>query len=84
MDTTMDDTTTQAIFDFIGDYIQQRGYAPNVREIGKACFVSHSSVNQFLIKLEAIGLIRRDPHVARGISLTRKGIKLRKSRLTPR
>jgi SOS-response transcriptional repressor LexA len=80
----MNDHTTQAVFDFIGNYIRKCGYAPNVREIGEACFVSRSYVIHYLVILEERGLIRRDPRVARGISLTRKGERLRKSRLTPR
>ena len=32
----MDDPTTLAIFDFIGDYIDQHGYAPSVRETAPA------------------------------------------------
>jgi SOS-response transcriptional repressor LexA len=84
MESEMDDPTTQAIFDFIGNYIDQHGYAPNVREIGKAGYVSRAYVIRYLMILEEMGLIRRDPRIARGISLTRKGIKLRKSRLSPR
>lgn len=80
----MDDETTQAVFDFIGDYVNQHGYAPSVREIANSCFVSRSNVIRYLVILEEIGLIRRDPRIARGISLTRKGMKLRKARLTPR
>jgi SOS-response transcriptional repressor LexA len=79
----MDDQTTLTIFDFIGDYIDQRGYAPNVREMAKSCYVSRSYVVRYLVILEEMGLIRRDGRIARGISLTRKGVKLRKGRLTP-
>ena len=80
----MDDATTQVIFDFIGDYIDQHGYAPSVREIAHSCYVSRSYVIPYLVTLEEMGLIRRDPRIARGISVTRKGAKLRKARLTPR
>lgn len=79
----IDDPTTQAVFDFICNYTQERGYAPNVREIGEACYVSHGNVTRFLAKLEELGLIRRDARVARGIALTRAGKRLRKARLTP-
>lgn len=80
----MDDPTTLVIFDFIGDYIDQHGYAPNVREIAKSSFISRSYVVRYLEILEEMSVIRRDPRIARGISLTRKGSKLRKVRLTPR
>jgi len=80
----MDDPTTATIFDFIGNYIQEHGYAPNVREIAEVGFIHRSYVIRYLVILEEMGLIRRDPRIARGIALTNKGKKLRKSRLTPR
>lgn len=73
----MDEQTTQTVFDFIGDYIQERGYAPNVREVAEACYISRSYMIRYLIALEKTGLIRRDPRIARGISLTKKGVKRR-------
>ena len=80
----MDDPTTLAIFDFIGDYIDQHGYAPSVREIAKSSYISRSYVIRYLVILEEMGVIRHESRIARGISLTRKGTKLRKARLTPR
>ena len=51
----------QAILLFIQQYIEDNGYAPSVREIGKARNISSSStVHGYLKRLEESGLLRRD------------------------
>jgi repressor LexA len=51
----------QAILLFIRQYIDDKGYAPSVREIGKARGISSSStVHACLRRLEKAGLLRRD------------------------
>ena len=58
------------IFAFIREFIRERGYAPTVGEIQKACHVSSKSlVNYHLEALEREGHIRRDAGVTRGIEL---------------
>ena len=53
---------------FIKDYFLENGYAPNVREIGKAMgFSSTSTVSYYLKKLEARNIIRRNGNKNRAI-----------------
>jgi repressor LexA len=60
----------QEIFDFIKSYLQEHGYPPTVRDIGKAIgLTSSSTVHAHLANLEKIGLLRRDPTKPRAIEL---------------
>jgi repressor LexA len=55
---------------FIGDFVDENGYPPTIREIGKACDISSTSVvNYNLNKLEREGLLARDREVSRGLRL---------------
>nr|MBN1229431.1 transcriptional repressor LexA [Anaerolineae bacterium] len=61
----------EAILKFIGEFIEENGYPPTIREIGKACKITSTSVvNYNLNKLEREGLINRDREVSRGLRLT--------------
>jgi repressor LexA len=60
----------EAIVDFIGSFLDDNGYPPTIREIGKACGISSTSVvNYNLNKLEREGLLMRDREVSRGLRL---------------
>lgn len=60
----------QQIFDFIKGYLNEHGYPPTVREIGKAVgLTSSSTVHAHLAKLENSGLLKRDPTKPRTIEL---------------
>ena len=60
----------QEILDFIKKSVREKGYPPSVREIGKAVGLSSSStVHGHLARLEAKGLIRRDPTKPRAIEI---------------
>ena len=71
MDLVKDLTKRQKeIFDYIKRYVRKHGYPPTVREIGKALGLhSPSTVHAHLAKLEASGLLRRDPSKPRAIEL---------------
>ena len=60
----------EAILDFIGNFVDENGYPPTIREIGKACNISSTSVvNYNLNKLEQAELLTRDREVSRGLRL---------------
>ncbi|MBM3998099.1 MAG: transcriptional repressor LexA [Planctomycetes bacterium] len=64
-----------AVFAFIRDKIQNRGYGPTVREIGEAFGIqSPNGVMCHLRALEKKGLIHRSPNKSRAIELTREAI----------
>jgi len=61
----------QRILDFIHHFLDERGYAPTVRDIVRGCNISTSSVVQYHLDiLEREGHIRRDPQVFRSIRLS--------------
>ncbi|UCH50990.1 MAG: repressor LexA [Chloroflexota bacterium] len=65
--------TRRRIFKFIRDFIEERGYAPTVRDILKGCNISSTAVVQHHLNiLEREGHIHRDPEVFRSIQLIDK------------
>lgn len=67
--------TRDSILKFIQDFINDRGYAPTVRDIVKGCGLSSTAVVQHHLNiLEREGYIRRDPQVVRSIQLVERGI----------
>jgi repressor LexA len=62
--------TRLRILDFIRKFLDERGYAPTVRDIVRGCDISTPSVVQHhLNTLERQGYIQRDPEVFRSIQL---------------
>jgi len=62
--------TRQRIFKFIRAFIDDRGYAPTVRDILKGCNISSTAVVQHHLNiLEREGHIHRDPEIFRSIQL---------------
>lgn len=62
--------TRQRVLKFIRDFIDERGYAPTVRDILKGCNISSTAVVQHHLNiLEREGYIHRDPEVFRSIQL---------------
>ena len=62
--------TRQRILKFIRDFIDNRGYAPTVRDIMRGCNLSSTAVVQHHLNiLEREGYIHRDPEVFRSIQL---------------
>jgi len=65
--------TRELVLQFIKNFLQERGYAPTVRDIVKGCQLSSTAVVQHHLNvLEREGQIRRDPQVFRSIQLTDK------------
>jgi repressor LexA len=53
--------TRENILAFLRTYKEEKGYAPTLREIARACAIKSLSVVQFhLDRLELAGVIRRD------------------------
>lgn len=62
--------TADRIYDYLLSYIARHGYAPTVREIGRAVGIhSTSVVADHLDRLHGQGRIRRQVGVARGIQV---------------
>ena len=69
----MDDLSPrqQAILAFVQSHAEECGYPPSIREIGKHCDISSTSVvNYNLNILEQKGYIQRQREISRGIRLT--------------
>ena len=63
-----------AVLQYIYDCVEERGYPPTVREIGKVVNLSSTStVHGHLSKLEKKGLIKRNPTKPRAIEVTAQG-----------
>ncbi len=61
------------ILDFIEEFVENKGYPPSVREIGKAVdLASSSSVYSQLNNLMEKGYIRKDSTTSRGISIIKE------------
>jgi repressor LexA len=57
------------ILNFIRDFIEDRGYAPTVRDIMRSCNISSTAVVQHHLRmLEREGYINRDPEISRSIT----------------
>ena len=51
----------QEIWKYLTDYVDEHGYPPTVRDIGKAVgLASSSTVHAHLANLEKLGLLRRE------------------------
>jgi repressor LexA len=65
----------ERILEFIRHSLDDRGYAPTVRDILKGCNLRSTSVVQHhLNTLEKEGRIRRDPQVVRSIQLMKRNV----------
>jgi len=59
------------ILQFIGEFIDDQGYPPTVRDIQHACDISSTSVVDYNLNiLQREGHIRRSPEIARGMEVT--------------
>lgn len=63
-------STREKILRFIRQFVDERGYAPTVRDILRGCSLSSTAVVQHHLKmLEREGVIHRDPEIFRSIKL---------------
>lgn len=59
------------IYDYLGEFIEENGYAPSLEEIASRFGLSSvATVHEHLENLESKGALRRDPHRSRAIELT--------------
>ena len=59
------------IYDYLGEFIEENGYAPSLEEIAARFGLSSvATVHEHLENLESKGAVRRDPHRSRAIELT--------------
>ena len=63
------DELTAAVYVFVCDYIKVHGYAPSLREISQATYMSPTNVVRYLDRLSAQGRLMREPNVPRSIVL---------------
>jgi repressor LexA len=63
------DDVTMQVYQYICDYFAEYGFAPSLRDIGRACYLSPSNVIGHLDKLEAQGFISRELRKPRSIVL---------------
>ena len=65
----------ERILEYIRHSLDEKGYAPTVRDIMRGCNISSTSLVQYHLNiLEREGQIRRDPEVFRSIQLVEKDI----------
>lgn len=58
------------ILDFIKEFSDEKGYPPSVREIGSAVGLkSPSTVHSHIKKLQELGLLRKEDHCTRSLTL---------------
>lgn len=64
------------IYEFIEDYIKDKGYPPTIREIGDNLGIKSTSVVSYNLDiLEKMKCIHRDAKVSRGIKLLKSPAK---------
>jgi repressor LexA len=70
-ESTMVDTTEQ-VYSFLCQYIEEHGYSPSIRDIALGCYIGRSTVIRHLDKLEGQGRISREPEQPRSIGIIDK------------
>lgn len=63
------DPLTQAVYDYIAQYIRNERRSPTLREVGTGCHVSHTTIITHLARLEGMGWIEREYGTPRSIRL---------------
>lgn len=65
----MDNPMTEMVLNYICDYIAENDLSPTQREIAKGCSIGKSTVEKYLVELEALNLIHRTPGIGRSIRI---------------
>lgn len=63
----MHKSTTEIVYEFVRDFKERKGIAPSLREIATGCYLSRTTVQHHLMRLEAWGWVIVLPGTARGI-----------------
>lgn len=74
--TEQKDERKKRILEFTSDFINDNGYSPSIREIGKGADISSTSLTDFYLnELEEDGLITtaKKKHISRSVRLTLAG-----------
>lgn len=70
---TADLTAKQArVLEVIVQWIDEQGYPPTFQELGEALHLTEKNARDYVLTLERKGYIRRQPNVARGITLLKQ------------
>lgn len=64
-----DSTTADMIYTYLEHYIHEQGHPPTQEQIAKACHLSKTSVARGVDKLEAWGMLEREPGTYRSLRL---------------
>ena len=63
--------TSDLVFNYICAYLEQQGYPPSIRNIGRGCQLSIGGVVYNLGKLEDRGWLTHTPRIARSLRVLR-------------
>jgi repressor LexA len=70
---TTEMTEKQArVLDCIGQWIQEQGYPPTFQELAQELHLTEKNARDYVLILERKGYLRRQPNVARGITLLKQ------------
>lgn len=64
--------TTEQVYLFLCQYIDEHGYSPSIREIALGCYIGRSTVIRHLDRLEGQGRISRELEQPRSIQIILK------------
>ena len=66
-------TAKQArVLDFIGQWIHEQGYPPTFQDLAQELHLTEKNARDYVLILERKGYLRRQPNVARGITLLKQ------------
>jgi repressor LexA len=57
------------VLDFIAQWVQEQGYPPTFQELAQALNLTEKNARDYVLILERKGYVRRQPNVARGLTL---------------